>query len=630
MHFPKTVIFDRTSLIRALRSVLFFLLPLFTFTHHTAGQVLDFATDVRLENEKLVTERSILIQINNRDMDWLSDIAIPYQQGDKVDILEASIVSTEGKVLRSIGKKEITSRHNISDGAFFEDDWVMEFGLKWNQYPYRIKYKYRTSATKSIYLCRWYPLLYTNVEVKKATLKINHAKELQVAIFQTHGVHGDSALIKNQVIRSWEFTNVGRFKKEPLSPPVLDLLPCIIVAPKNFHYGIDGSLESWAAYGQWQDQLNSGTDDLPLYEQQKLTQLLKDESNKTEIIKKLYHYMQDNTRYINVAIDVGGLKPFPASYVSTKKYGDCKALTVFMKSLLNFAGIPSYYTKINGAINPTTVRTEIPGPQFNHIVLCIPLGRDTVWLENTANYLPYNYLGTFTQNRPALVVNGENSRLIRTPALTPEHVHCSKRFDFFLKKDGSGSATAEWELRGEEFETVRHLQVNEKENDLTEAIQGDFPRNSIQLSHWNATQATRDSPALKLNLELTLNDQLRFIGNSIVIKPLAFYDVALEEPGSRTTPVRINYPVSQQQTLKYHLDFREDYSLTLPKDKDVRTSFGQFHVRYIKDGPVITIERTLTILAGSIAKDKYSEFYNFIQTIKEANRESAIVLDPKP
>lgn len=594
------------------------------------AQVLEYVTEVKLDPKELITERSFLIQVNNRDQDWLSDISIPYKEGDKIELLEAVILDGAGKELRTIGKKEITTRHNISDGSFFEDDWVREFSLKWNAYPHRVRYRYRLTTERYIYAARWYPTMYTTIPTVRAILKISYPANLPVTVFTTQKIEGDSISEKGRVFREWRYTETAPLKKEALAPPIHNRLPCIIVAPSKFMYGEPGSLSSWAAYGEWQERLNAGVNDLPLYEKQKVGQAKAKAPNQLALMKELYHYVQDNTRYINVSMDVGGLKSYPASYVSARKYGDCKALTVFMQSLLLEAGIPSFGVDVNGAINPETIHSQIPGPQFNHMILCVPMGQDTLWLENTANHIPFGYLGTFTHNRPALVINGSQSRLVRTPALSADQVRCRRTYEYTLSEDGTAKAKAAWELRGDEFEDFRAIQVNRSTSDLKEAIEEALPGKDYQLVDWNVLQEGRDSPMIRIVLNLDVANLLRSIGKTQVIRLPVIPVPELEPPDGRTTPAIVNVPVEEEQELIFHLPNLDGRIVALPKDVTLSSDFGRYTIKARNDDETVRLERQLSMPAGTVALERYPEFYRFIQLIREADRSSQILIRPKP
>lgn len=594
------------------------------------GQILDYDTDIRLDGQRLTMERGMEIQINNPSMEWLSDITIPYDDGTELDILEASVLDATGKVLRTLGKKEITTRHDIGEGTFFEDSRVKEFKLTSNTYPYRVKYRYRVATEKFIYLCRWSPSVYSNVVTKHATLRVIIPKNYNVTVHRPGNLRYDSTLVSNTIHMQWEGADVGPFKAESYSPPILELVPWVVIAPNQFKYGLPGSLQSWASYGAWQERLNAGAEDLPADEKTRIRKLVDGVTDKREIIKRLYHYMQDNTRYVFVAVDVGGLKPYPASFVSSKKYGDCKALTIFMKAMLKESGIPSFYTLVNGDANPIRINESAPGPQFNHVILCIPMDKDTVWLEDTAGHLPYNYLGTFTQNRSALVVNGSASHLIKTPALTVEDVLHKETFNFTLGPEGKADVEIFSELRGDEFEDVRYLQFHKNEKALNDFVDRSFPWLKGKITPYTIEQADRDAHVIQLRSNQVTENPMRKLGDALYLQPHPVEVPSLEPPAARSTPLRITFPVNLEQVFTYEAPFIPNFKVTLPPDLKLNTPYGLYQASHEIHGNRVIARRKFVLYAGDYSLIEYPAVYAFLKSIKDSRRTSVIALDPKP
>src|SRR5690606_19135719 len=113
-------------------------------------------------------------------------------------------------------------------------------------------------------------------------------------------------------------------------------------------------------------------------------------------------------------------KPFPAQYVHDNKYGDCKALSHYMKTLLDIAEVPSYYTVIYSGDDPPAVKQDSVGIAFNHAVIMIPLDSDTIFLECTSASSPMGFAGSWLGNRKAFIIDGENSRLVNTTHYSPK------------------------------------------------------------------------------------------------------------------------------------------------------------------------------------------------------------------
>ena len=105
-------------------------------------------------------------------------------------------------------------------------------------------------------------------------------------------------------------------------------------------------MTSWNTFGKWYYEKLLTPVSAVTPEISAEVAALKLSGTTTEKVKTLYQYMQNKTRYVLIMMGIGGWQPMPASEVSKKGYGDCKALTNYMQTLLTAAGIPSYYAVI--------------------------------------------------------------------------------------------------------------------------------------------------------------------------------------------------------------------------------------------------------------------------------------------
>ncbi len=594
----------------------------------SGNSIVEFKTVVKANNSGLTEEISYLIEVDNKESDWITDIEIPYSKGEKLDILEASIINANGKVVRSLKKKEIVTRSAISQGTFFEDSYVKEFKLKWNEYPYRIKYRYRKTVKEFLYVTYWIPVVHQEAPVISATLQVELPRQYKVNIDYSPSLKYTSDTLTNMHTHKWATSILNPIKKESYSPPFLEIFPSVRIVPEEFNYGIKGSFKTWEDYGNWQSQINDNLDILTEDEKTNVDRLIDGVSDQKEIIKTLYHYMQDNTRYINVAIDMGGLQPYPASYVCEKKYGDCKALTMYMKALLKHAGIEAYYTKIYAGDNPKRLNRNLPAQQFNHVILAIPMEKDTVWLENTSNSLPYNYLGTFTQNRYGLMVNGDNSCLIKTNALETEEVKEVNSYHFKLDENGYGEMSLSAVYRGKLFEDIKYIQKSYKLSDQKRWIEKELIPKDTEIVAWEFDAVDRDQKTINLKLTSEVKNQIRKLGGSKILQPPNFKFHPLKHPDTRRTPLRINYPINRIDTMSYYLSMQDSYNVELPEDFKLSSDYGTYEETYSTIDNTIYITRHFQLYSGEYTLEEYPDFYLFFKKIKEHLKKNAIAINP--
>ena len=493
--------------------------------------------------------------------------------------------------------------------------------------PYIIEYSYEIVEAEYVVLKHWYPSKYSSIPTVLGKLEIQTPVDFSVNIDQNGAFEFNETIIEKQKKYSWSIVNIDKITDQIYAPNIYEMLPFVKVVSENFTFGVEGSNKSWADFGEWIHKLNEGTDDLPQSEKDKLKTMVAGLKDKREVIKKVYHYLQDHTTYVLVMVEEGGLQSYPASYVCENKYGDCKALTTYMKSMLKSLDIESNYTVIYAGDDVRRVNENIPSSQFNHVILTVPIESDTIWIENTSNSLPFNYIGTFTQNRKGLAVDAKGSKILASPALLPDQVLNERQFSFKQSNNETWSTSAHLNLRGDNFEDIRYYKTNNKESKLDAKIIDVIDLDKFDLDDWEFEDYHRDSTHVKIKLNGNLKNPIRKVANMEVINPLRIKLPEFEKPDERLQDVRINCPINKLDKLSFNLEESIDKNVQIPDNFSLSSSYGEYKVEYKKVDYQIEVTEHFKLFAGDIDLNSYSDFYQFMNDINKIKKQSAIIIE---
>ncbi len=604
-------------------SLFFLLIVLYSVSSHS--QILEYDTHISVDKGVKTTKRSFLVQVNRPEEIWLSNLSIYHNASQEVKGLKAEIFDHNGKVIRKLKAKEVETRAFISNGTFFGDDLIKEFDLAWNEFPYRFRYSYEMEDNSFIYLAHWLPVYNDNVKTVSAKLTVDVPIDYKYNIHVNGVPNITEQVIAGRRVLSCESSYSNKINGESFSPSAYELFPHVYLVPEEFFYGVEGNSNSWKSYGEWHVKLNEGLDYLTSTEKTKIDQIISANPDTLLLIKELYYYLQDHTRYINVAIDIGGLKPYPATYVCTNKYGDCKALTIYMKALLKYAGIGSNYTVINAGDDAERIIEEYPSQQFNHVVLTVPLRNDTLWIENTVDYLPFGYNGTFTQNRKALAVDLKNSKLINSPALSLYDVYTRREFIFDIDDFGKGTLNLNALLRGELFEKYSYLKRHATTKEFNTEVVKDFKISDSELLEYTVENFERDDFAMSLEIKLRVENQIKNLGSIKVIKPYSIKLPELEKPILRKNAVFVRCPINEEYIVKYSMKYINHSKMELLEDVLIETKFGLYKQESTLIKGEIVVAKHFQLYSGQYQKSDYKEFYEFVESAKKAQNQSIIL-----
>ena len=100
---------------------------------------------------------------------------------------------------------------------------------------------------------------------------------------------------------------------------------------------------------------------------------------------------------------------------------------------------------------------------------------------------PFNYLGTFTQNRFALIHDEDSSHLLRTPALQDEDVLETRSVHCRYDGESGSKATFNHTYRGENFEMLNYFAQSYDESDKDRVIRKYFLQKGFDVDVYKLT-----------------------------------------------------------------------------------------------------------------------------------------------
>lgn len=338
----------------------------------------------------------------------------------------------------------------------------------------------------------------------------------------------------------------------------------------------------------------------------------------------LYKYLQDNTRYINVSLKVGGLQPKSALYVCENKYGDCKALTNYMQALLEYAGIQSNYTLVYAGRRPKYIKIDYPSQQFNHVILSVPMEKDTLWLDCTDKTAPFNYAGIFIQNRSVLLIDNKGGTLTRSPALQPADVEEYYNININVVNGADNSMQVEAHVKGALFDYLRGMDEALKERDKLEYFEDADLFEFTDVQQLGIKRPSRDSSQIIFEVDAQLNNAVEQVGGRLLIKPIKPFYLKLEKPEVRTQELRFDYPINVKDSITYNLP--EDVKvLSGIKPLRLESDYGVYNREVLINGHQLTINRHLLVNAACYSVEEYSQVYNFLKACINADLQKGMI-----
>lgn len=556
-----------------------------------------------------------------------ADLVLPYNKSTQIKSAKGYILDGDGNMRSKFTLSNFVDQSAVSDFSLYEDDRLKYYVPIITSYPFTIVYEYEIRTKQNLIIQDWYANPYPELAVEKSkyTLSYSPIEKIRVKAYNYDGKVEESQTPKLNSL-TWSVSNMPAFKQEPYAPSADDYRTYVKIVPEQFsYYRAKGRFSNWDELGKWiyTDLIKTrqSLDPATVAEMKSLVQGLDSDREKA---KRIYDYMQRKTRYISVQIGIGGFQPMLASDVDRLGYGDCKALVSYMQSLLAAVDIPSYYCVVYAgpfkqSIDPTFASMD----QGNHVILALPLGKDTTWLECTNQNVPFGYLGDFTDDRLVLACTEEGGKLLKTPALSSEMNETKRKAILKLDQSGHISGTTETTFKGSQYDTHEGI-IRKPLSEQIKALNGFYDIDNINFNQVTLTQDKGEVPVTTEKLNIRIAGYVPKSQQNAYLVPNAFNKLSTTRTvANRKLPLYINRGYTDEDELIYQLPsgYSIDYQ---PQDLELKTKFGTFISRITKKGDELVYYRKLVLNNGSHPADDYSAFAAFMNQIATADRGKVI------
>ena len=578
--------------------------------------------------ETVLKQHYVITILNEAGNDWAGYIE-NYNKEREISFIEGVLYDANGKQLKKIKKRDTEDLSGVSEGTLMDDSRVRRYNFYYRVYPYTVEFTSEIDDRSTLFFPTWIPQGGEGLSVEQSSAVMISPLNYQIR-YKAFNYKNDPVTTqeKNEKILTWTARDMPAILKELYSPELQELTTMVIFAPTDFQMDdYKGNMINWQEFGKFVYSLKQGRDQLPDQVKQTIHSIADGINDPKEKIRHLYEYMQKNTRYISIQLGIGGWQPFEAKEVASKGYGDCKALSNYMYSILKEEGIQSYYTLIRAGRNANLVVDDFPSQQFNHVILCVPVQRDTMWLECTSQTLQAGYLSGFTSDRTALLIDENGGKLIHTPKYGMEMNLLTRNVKAILEEDGTLNINAYSKYSAMQQDAI-HVMINALSKDkVKEILHSQLGFATYDINQFNYTQEKNTLPTIDESLDITVSNYATVTGKRLYIMPNLMSKITrkLSRDSVRKYDIQLGFENKDIDSVEIQLP--KGYTLeAMPKEVVFSNKFGNYSSSVKLTDDKLFYYRTIEYKSGRYPASAYGDLVDFYETIYKADHNKVVLV----
>jgi hypothetical protein len=581
-------------------------------------------TEITIHSEKSYSQKMIkaITILSEKDKEY-ANYYIGYDQFSSISDFKGTVYDATGKKVKKIKESDLIDRSYTSRSNLYDDQRIKFYNLDYPNYPFTVVYETEISYKGIISLPTWTAYDEYDIAVQHSSVKIDYPSNMGIR-HKSYNLKGDVKISEADGIKTvfYAADNLKPIEKEVASPALTDYTSMIRFTSDKLNYdGFMGKQSTWEEFGGSIYSLFKDRDEISLPLQSQFTQL---QGKPTlEIAEAIRSFLDKNTRYVSIQLGIGGFQPFKAGDVERTGFGDCKALANFAHVLFKQAGVPSFITLIK-AYGKGVVDYSFPKNYFNHAILCIPNGKDSLWMDCTVPEMNLGYLPYADSQCDVLLISEGNGKLVKTPGYSDNKNIQIRNIYFDIDNQGNIIGKIKTEAKNIVGEQYFH-RLKASPEDQRKNILEELPfSNPILTNIAYENRKTADMNIVE-SYSLSASKYGAVVGKRIFIPVVALdRTTLLPKIEKRLSEIEIDMGTTSIDTLEYKLPTGFIIEV-IPPEVNISTDFGSYKISCKVDKGMLLVTRTVQLKEGKFPASKYNEMYDFYKKMN-SNDNSKVIL----
>jgi transglutaminase-like putative cysteine protease len=594
--------------------------------------------EIKSQSEAIAISRLVVTIFNEKGEDEHGRLTVGYDKFTKIVDISGALYDASGKQIKKLKNSEIEDYgYGGAAGDEITDARVKlaSFGKKSYAYPYTIEYVHETRNRNMMFYPKWTPSASIGSAVERSVYKIKAPAGFK---FRYKEYNGAPAVVKSKDadgadLYVWMVENQAARRKNDTYPlPAIERTPMVMVAPADFEVqDYKGNFNTWGDFGKFYHTLNAGRDALPPATVSEIQTVIKPAKTDREKAELIYKWMQARSRYVSIQLGIGGWQTIDAMTVAKTGYGDCKALTNFTLAALKSAGINCYAALIRAG-EEEKMKADFPSNQFNHVIACALVDKDTLWLECTSQTTKPNFMGTFTGSRYALLVTPEGGKLVQTPDYRANQNVRDSRANVTLAESGDGAVEVKVLYTGLQHETRAMVMHQGTKEEQKKWLLNHINLPSLDLQRFELTEGQDKEPSVTEKLSLNVRNCATKTGTRLFVKPtLLSRPFDLPAITERTTDFYLplsDFNFTDLDTVSYQVPTSYKLETTLPAFQ-ISSAFGSYELKTTFDNNKLICSRKVVMNGGRYESKDFAAWIDFVKKVRKADRVQVVFVENK-